>query len=64
MSGFISTSIPATIPDKVIKAPEDKVPMGRLGGPEDVANAVAFIASDEGSDINGAVVEGSGGLVI
>ena len=40
------------------------MPMGRLGGPEDVANAVAFIASDEGSDINGAVVEGSGGLVI
>ena len=62
--GFITTSILATIPDKVIKALEDKVPMGRLGKPEDVANTFAFLASDDASYINGAVIEVSGGLVI
>jgi len=62
--GFVSTSILATIPEKVIKALEDKVPMGRLGHPEDVANTFAFLASDEASYINGAVIEVSGGLTI
>ena len=62
--GFISTSILATIPEKVINALEEKVPMGRLGHPEDVANTFAFLASDEASYINGAVIEVSGGLVI
>jgi 3-oxoacyl-[acyl-carrier protein] reductase len=62
--GFISTSILATIPEKVIKALENKVPMGHLGKPEDVANAFAFLASDDASYINGAVIEVSGGLVI
>jgi 3-oxoacyl-[acyl-carrier protein] reductase len=62
--GFISTSILATIPEKVIKALEDKVPMGRLGKPEDVANTFAFLASDDASYINGAVIEVSGGLTI
>ena len=62
--GFISTSILATIPEKVINALEEKVPMGRLGKPEDVANTFAFLASDEACYINGAVIEVSGGLVI
>ena len=62
--GFITTSILGTIPVKVIKALEEKVPMGRLGKPEDVANIFAFLASDEASYINGAVIEVSGGLVI
>jgi 3-oxoacyl-[acyl-carrier protein] reductase len=62
--GFVSTSILATIPEKVIKALEEKVPMGRLGKPEDIANTFAFLASDDASYINGAVIEVSGGLVI
>ena len=62
--GFITTSILDTIPAKVIKALEEKVPMGRLGKPEDVANLFAFLASDDASYINGAVIEVSGGLVI
>jgi 3-oxoacyl-[acyl-carrier protein] reductase len=62
--GFISTSILSTIPDKVLKALEDKVPMGRLGKPEEVANTFAWLASDEASYINGAVIEVSGGLTI
>jgi len=62
--GFISTQIINGIPDKVIDALENKVPMGRLGKPEEIANAYAFLASDEASYINGAVLEVSGGLTI
>jgi 3-oxoacyl-[acyl-carrier protein] reductase len=62
--GFVSTSIINSIPDKVIDALEHKVPLGRLGRPEEIANAYAFLASDEASYINGAVLEVSGGLTI
>jgi 3-oxoacyl-[acyl-carrier protein] reductase len=62
--GFVSTSILSTIPDRVLKALEEKVPMGRLGKPVEIANTFAFLASDEASYINGAVIEVSGGLVI
>ncbi len=62
--GFVSTSIINNIPDKVINALETKVPLGRLGKPEEIANAYAFLASDEASYINGAVLEVSGGLTI
>ena len=62
--GFISTPIIDSIPDKVIDALQTKVPLGRLGKPEEIANAYAFLASDEASYINGAVLEVSGGLTI
>ncbi|MEK6594583.1 MAG: beta-ketoacyl-ACP reductase [Pseudomonadota bacterium] len=62
--GFIATSILGSIPEKVLNALEEKVPMGRLGRPEEIANTFAFLASDEASYINGAVIEVSGGLVI
>ncbi|MCC7080289.1 MAG: 3-oxoacyl-ACP reductase FabG [Burkholderiales bacterium] len=62
--GFISTPIIDNIPDKLIDALEHKVPLGRLGKPEEIANAYAFLASDEASYINGAVLEVSGGLTI
>ena len=62
--GFIQTAILDSMPDKVIKAMEEKVPMGRLGQPEEIANTYAFLASDEASYINGAVLEVSGGVTI
>src|SRR4030095_11381935 len=62
--GFIETPILSTIPDKVIKSIEEKVPMGRLGRPEEIANTYAWLASDEASYINGAVIEGSGGSTL
>lgn len=62
--GFIATSILGSIPDRVLHALEEKVPLGRLGRPEEVANTFAFLASDEASYINGAVIEVSGGLTI
>jgi 3-oxoacyl-[acyl-carrier protein] reductase len=62
--GFIATSILGSIPDRVLQALEEKVPLGRLGRPEEIANTFAFLASDEASYINGAVIEVSGGLTI
>ena len=62
--GFIETPILASIPDKVIKMMEDKVPLGRLGKPEEIANTYEWLASDEASYINGAVIEVSGGCTI
>jgi len=60
--GFIATSILNNMPDKVVQAMEEKVPLGRLGKPEEIANTFAFLASDEASYINGAVIEVSGGM--
>jgi 3-oxoacyl-[acyl-carrier protein] reductase len=62
--GYISTPILASMPAKVLKMIEDKVPMGRLGLPEEIANTYAWLASDEASYINGAVIEVSGGVTI
>ena len=41
-----------------------QVPMGRMGRPEDVANAVSFLASDEASYITGCVLKVDGGMYI
>ncbi|MGD2139405.1 MAG: beta-ketoacyl-ACP reductase [Burkholderiales bacterium] len=59
--GMIETEIIKGIPDKVLKTMTDRVPMGRLGKPEEIANTYAFLASDEASFINGVVIEVSGG---
>lgn len=62
--GFIATPILNTIPDKVMAQMTERVPMKRLGRPEEVANLYAFLASDEASYINGAVIEVTGGLTV
>jgi len=62
--GFISTPILNTIPENVLKKMENRVPLKRLGQPEEIANVYAFLASDEASYINGAVIEVSGGMSV
>ncbi len=62
--GFIITPILSTIPDKVIGEMEHRVPLRRLGRPEEIANVYAFLASDEASYVNGAVIEVSGGMSV
>ncbi|HZQ62474.1 MAG TPA: 3-oxoacyl-ACP reductase FabG [Casimicrobiaceae bacterium] len=62
--GFIETPILKSMPEKVIKMIEDKVPLGRLGRPEEIANTYAWLASDDASYVNGAVIEVSGGVTI
>jgi 3-oxoacyl-[acyl-carrier protein] reductase len=62
--GFIETPILATIPEKVLDHMRDQVPLKRLGRPEEIANVYAFLASDEASYVNGAVLEVSGGMTV
>lgn len=62
--GFVATPILKTIPEKVIQALEEQVPMRRLAQPEEIANVYAFLASDEASYINGAAIEVTGGLTL
>jgi 3-oxoacyl-[acyl-carrier protein] reductase len=62
--GFIETPILATIPDKVLQHMREQVPLHRLGKPEEIANVYAFLASDEASYVNGAVIEVSGGMTV
>ena len=62
--GFVETDIIKAIPDKALQSLVDRVSMGRLGKPEEIANTYAFLASDEASFINGAVIEVSGGATI
>jgi len=62
--GFVETSIIKSVPERVIRALEERVPLGRLAKPEEIANTFAFLASDEASYINGAVIEVSGGLTL
>lgn len=62
--GFVQTPILSTIPDKVLDQMRDQVPLRRLGQPEEIANVYAFLASDEASYINGAVIEVSGGMTV
>jgi 3-oxoacyl-[acyl-carrier protein] reductase len=62
--GFIATPILDTIPDHLMQEMKARVPLKRLGKPEEVANVYAFLASDEASYINGAVIEVSGGMTV
>ena len=62
--GFVETPILATVPDKVLAHMCEQVPLHRLGRPEEIANVYAFLASDEASYINGAVLEVSGGMTV
>ncbi|QNM97801.1 3-oxoacyl-[acyl-carrier-protein] reductase [Chitinimonas koreensis] len=62
--GFVATPILNNMPEKVIQAMEEKVPMRRLAQPEEIASVYTFLASDDASYVNGAVLSVDGGLVI
>ncbi|MCA9945571.1 MAG: glucose 1-dehydrogenase [Anaerolineales bacterium] len=62
--GFIATEMVAKMPEKVLDGMRGHTPIGRLGQPEDIANAYAFLASDEASFISGTVLRVDGGIVI
>jgi 3-oxoacyl-[acyl-carrier protein] reductase len=60
--GFIETDITAVLPDGVRQKYMEAIPVGRFGVPEDVAKAVAFLASDDASYITGEIIRVNGGL--
>ena len=62
--GFITTQMVEGLSDEVRAAVVDRVALGRLGTPEDVAGAVAFLASEDAAYITGQVIGIDGGLAI
>jgi 3-oxoacyl-[acyl-carrier protein] reductase len=52
-----------SVPDKVLDQLKGNTPLGRLGEPEDIANAYLFLASDNAAFITGTVLKVDGGLV-
>ena len=62
--GFIETDMTAALSEKARNAMLSQVPLGRAGYPEDIAAAVAFLASESASYITGQVIHVSGGMYI
>ena len=62
--GYIQTDMTDAVPEKAKEAIMSTIPLKRLGTPEDVANIVAFLASEEASYITGQVINVDGGMVM
>jgi NAD(P)-dependent dehydrogenase (short-subunit alcohol dehydrogenase family) len=60
--GYISTEMLATVPEKVLDGLRAKIPLGRLGQPEEIARVVHFLAADGSAYITGQVWGVNGGL--
>ncbi len=62
--GFIDTDMTRGIPEDIRAQVVQRIPMGRAGAPSDVANLVAFLASDEAAYITGEVINVAGGYIV
>ncbi len=62
--GFIGTEILKAMPQKILDGMVARTPIGRMGRPEDIANAYVWLASDAASFVSGAVLSVDGGLVV
>ena len=62
--GVTKTDMSDTFPQEMIEGMVAQTPLGRIGQPEDIARAVAFLASDDASWITGQVLQSSGGLML
>ncbi len=60
--GFIETDMTDVLPDNVKESAVGNIPLGRFGKPEDIANAVAFLASPASDYITGQVISVDGGM--
>lgn len=62
--GFTATEMVMQMPEKILAGMRGHTPLGRLGQPEDIANAYAFLASEQASFITGEVLRVDGGIVV
>jgi 3-oxoacyl-[acyl-carrier protein] reductase len=61
--GFVETEMTAGMPDKILDMMKARIPVGRIGQPEDIAAAYLYLASDEAGFVNGATLSVDGGSV-
>jgi len=61
--GFIATEMVKQMPEKILQGMLGHTPLGRMGQPEDIANAYAWLASDQACFITGTVLSVDGGVV-
>ncbi len=61
--GFIDTEMILSVPEKVLEGLRGKTPLGRLGKPQDIADAYVFLSSDKSNYITGTVLNVDGGMV-
>ena len=64
MPDKVLTQMRAQMRAQMLTQMRAQVPLRRLGQPEEITNVYAFLASDEASHINGAVIEVSGGMSV
>jgi 3-oxoacyl-[acyl-carrier protein] reductase len=62
--GFIATDMTAALGEEILQEVRKQIPLGRLGEPQDVADAVLFLASDAASFITGHILTVDGGLTV
>lgn len=62
--GFIGTEMVQSMPQKIIDAMIQKVPLARIGQPDEVASVYVFLASDDASYVNGTVISVDGGVTV
>jgi 3-oxoacyl-[acyl-carrier protein] reductase len=62
--GFVLTELTQDLPEALMAQITERTPLGRFGTPEEIADAVAFLASDEAGYITGQVLAVDGGLVM
>ncbi|XP_022211759.1 estradiol 17-beta-dehydrogenase 8 [Drosophila obscura] len=62
LPGYIDTPMVAVVPEAVKQQVVQRCPLGRLGRPEEIAEVIAFLASQKAAYVNGAAIEVTGGL--